>query len=315
MSASVVSARHRRQPSLPQRANRWQVLRRVLLPLLLALAGIAVLLYPVIVTQLNNAEQAQVAQAYAEQEKATPQETLNAELAEAQNYNSSRATGPILDPWLARVAEDNPGYQDYLSRLNLYDAMARVVIPKIKVDLPVYHGTSEDSLKRGIGHLYGSHLPVGGTGTHSVLTGHTGLREATLFDNLHKLEEGDAIYVGVAGEKLKYEVSEIQVVLPDDTDSLVPIPGKDLITLVTCTPYGINSHRLLVTAHRVPLEPGDDSAFEGQSTVWQWWMILLVCIAVVFILGLLWWIITMVRKSRTDSDAHKLLSEMEPEND
>jgi len=158
------------------------------------------------------------------------------------------ATGPAD----SANASDGPGL-DYLDQLRLgtSDTMARLRIPTIGASLPVFHGTSDEMLERGVGHLQGSALPVGGAGTNSVLTGHSGIPQSRLFTDLHDLVVGDVVTVEVVGETLTYQVDRIATVLPTETDLLQPVPGADLLTLVTCTPIGVNTHRLLVQAHRV----------------------------------------------------------------
>lgn len=136
--------------------------------------------------------------------------------------------------------------------------MARIKIPAINVDLPVYHGTSDQVLLEGVGHLEGTALPVGGPSTHAVLTGHRGLAEAELFTNLDRVEVGDTFTVEVFGEVLTYQVRQTQVVEPTDTETLYPVLGEDLITLVTCTPLGINTQRILVTGERITPTPIED---------------------------------------------------------
>lgn len=267
---------------------------------LLVVIGMLVMLYPVVSTALNNYGTTKAAREYAELEQSLPQEVKDLAWEEAHRYNEERSTGPILDPWLQQVREDNPDYSAYLEQLNLTDAMARMVIPSINVDLPIYHGTSEETLQRGLGHLYGSDLPVGGEGTHSVITGHTGLPNATMFDNLKNIKEGEAFYVQVAGHKLKYQVDQIQVVLPHETDSLRAEQGKDYITLITCTPYGINSHRLLVRGHQVPLEESDQQVFEQTyAPGMQWWMWALIAAVSLVALAFLWWLLRARKKART----------------
>ncbi|MDO4901006.1 MAG: class C sortase [Actinomyces sp.] len=248
------------------------------LPFILALAGALVLAYPVLATQHNNARQQEIADQYqARMDSASP-DLLGAELAGADKYNRELASSPILDPWLDQQRPDTPQYQAYLAELDLDQVMAQIVIPKIHVDLPIYHGTEADTLAQGVGHLFGTALPVGGTSTHSVLTGHTGLGSATLFDDLTKLQEGDAFYLTAAGRTLKYEVNDIRVVLPTETDSLNKVPGEDLVTLITCTPYGVNTHRLLVTGTRVPMDPVQAAAEQAAATPapmrgWMLWLI------------------------------------------
>ncbi|MFD5868267.1 class C sortase [Corynebacterium sp. NPDC060344] len=270
--------------------------KKALLPLLLVVAGLLVLLYPVVATQWNNAKQLEVAEEYSKFEREAPPDLLAEMMESAHGYNEGRTTGPILDPWLSRVGEDNSAYQEYLDELAMYDSMGRIVVPSAKADLPIYHGTTEEVLRKGVGHLYGSDLPVGGESTHSVLTGHTGLANATLFDNLKDVVEGDAIYVAVAGERLKYQVSDIRVVLPNDTEGLGVQQGKDLLTLITCTPYGINSHRLIVTGHRVPMDPAEEQAFDESGLTWQWWMWVILAFAAAILIGLIWWALKLRRE-------------------
>lgn len=261
--------------------------RRDLIPLLLVLLGIIVMCYPVVGTYYKNMQQTQVADAYRKSVTSHP-EDYSAMLDEARRYNQEKTGGPILDPWLARVSKDNRPYQDYLEQLNPTgnpaEPIAALAIPSIESVLPVYHGTDAEILDHGVGHLYGSALPVGGEGTHSVLTGHSGLTNATLFDHLNKVQVGDKVYITVFGEELAYEVDSIDVVLPTEISTLQPEAGNDLLTLITCTPYGINSHRLLVRAHRVSLDPQEaDEAFQSQSN-WQWWMTLVVAIVLLALL-------------------------------
>ena len=266
-------------------------LRKKVLPtLILAVIAVLILLYPVVVTQLNNWEQIRVADSYTQEIDTTNKELLAEQFESAQKYNKLRASGPILDPWLSRISEDNADYQAYLAELNAHSVMARLVVPSANIDLPVYHGTSEDILQKGVGHLYGSDLPVGGLGTHAVLTAHTGLVHATLFDHLSDVKEGEPLYVGVSGEKMKYEVRDIRVVLPEETSSLHSEADKDQITLITCTPYGINSHRLLVTAERVPFDDEAADAFSPSGLHWNWWMWALMGAASLIVVLTAWWL-------------------------
>lgn len=271
--------------------------KSVLLPVIVILLGVLVLLYPVVATQWNNVRQHNVANEYAQLQQSEPEDLLRKQFESALVYNQTHTKGPILDPWLTRIGTDNPEYQRYTQELDDYPVMARLIVPSGKIDLPVYHGTSDEVLQKGIGHLFGTDLPVGGEGTHAVLTGHTGLTSATLFDHLNDVKQGDAIYVQVSGEKLKYEVDEIQVVLPDDTESLKARDGEDRLTLITCTPYGINSHRLLVHSHRVPLEPEDD-VFEESAAQMQWWMWAIIIAALIILILLAWWLIRRSRQQK-----------------
>ncbi|MDO5034837.1 MAG: class C sortase [Actinomycetaceae bacterium] len=279
------------------RTNKREAAGRIAMPIFLTLLSIGIMLYPVVVTQLKNLEQIRVSSNYTAQEIQTDSGELSKTFKEAQEYNSSHASGPILDPWLARVSADNEDYQHYLAQLSTYEVMARLVIPKINVDLPVYHGSGEDSLQRGVGHLYGSDLPVGGDGTHSILTAHSGLRNATLFDNLVDLQVGDVFYIGVSGQRLKYQVYDTEVILPHEIESLAVAGDRDLVTLITCTPYGINSHRLLVHAEQVPMDEAEYASFnEPLKLNWQWWMFALMAGAVLLAIGMGLWARKQLRR-------------------
>ena len=155
------------------------------------------------------------------------------------------------------VAEASSRDEAYMACLNINDdeVMGIVEIPKIDVELPIYHTTDEDVLQIGAGHLEGSSLPVGGESTHAVISAHRGLPSATLFTDLDQLVEGDHFLLHILDDTLCYEVDQITVVEPDQTESLSVVEGEDLVTLLTCTPYGVNTHRLLVRGHRVPYVP------------------------------------------------------------
>ena len=284
----------------PQVARRKVLRERFVtwLPLVLVLVGVAVLLYPVMATQHNNDEQQRLAEMYTSSVEAAGPDTVAKERASAQTYNDSLESAPILDPWLESQRPDTPQYQAYLHEMDIDPVMARIVIPSIHVSLPVFHGTESRTLTEGVGHLFGTSLPIGGPSTHAVLTGHTGLSTATMFDNLNQVKKGDAFYVSSLGQTLKYEVVDITVVKPEETDSLRKVPGRDLITLITCTPYGVNSHRLLVTGERVPMDPTAAAAEEAEAlpAPMQIWMkaiivaVVIILAVVAGILGRLWWL-------------------------
>ena len=284
----------------------------LLMPAIVVILGLLVMMYPVVSTAWNNYGTSKAAQEYAKLEKSVPQEVKDKSWEEAHDYNERRATGPILDPWLNRIHPDDPEYGFYLDQLNDNEAMARLIFPAIDADLPVYHGTSDETLQRGLGHLYGSDLPVGGSGTHSVITGHTGLSNATMFDNLNKAQKGDTFYVQVSGYKLKYEVDQIKVVRPDETDDLHVADGNDYITLITCTPYGINSHRLLVRGHQVPMEESEDTVFDqNNASNWQWWMYALVAIALSIGVAFAWWLWRQRKSMRRNNSKKGTASKVE----
>ncbi|WP_390884218.1 class C sortase [Actinomyces viscosus] len=288
-------------PEGERKAERRKRLReRVLtwLPLVLVLVGVAVLIYPVVATQHNNDEQQRLADMYTASVEAAGPDAVAEERASAETYNNQLESAPILDPWLESQRPDTPQYQAYLHEMDIDPVMARIVIPSIHVSLPVYHGTDTRTLASGVGHLFGTSLPIGGPSTHAVLTGHTGLPTATMFDNLTQVKKGDAFYVSSLGQTLKYEVVDITVVTPEETDSLRKVPGRDLVTLITCTPYGVNSHRLLVTGERVPMDPTAAAAEEAEAlpTPMQTWMkVIIVAVVIILavvagILGRLWWL-------------------------
>ena len=244
----------------PERGTERPHSRRGLLrlvPLLLVLAGMIVLLYPVLATQYNNIKQREFAVQYNNQVQAASPDALATERERARDYNATLSGVPILDPYLSGVSSVplSAASQQYRATLSSFEAMARVRVPTASIDLPVYHGTSDDVIAKGAGHLYGTSVPVGGTSTHAVLTSHTGMSNATLFDHLAKVKQGELMYIDVAGETLAYQVDSIKIVLPTEIDDLQVVEGADLLTLFTCTPYAVNTHRLLVTGHRVPYDP------------------------------------------------------------
>ena len=159
----------------------------------------------------------------------------------------------------------------YAEQLTVGGVMAYVDIPKISVYLPVQHGTEAETLERAVGHVVGTSLPVGGESTHAVLSAHSGMASSKLFSDIDQLTEGDIFYIHVLGEVLAYEVDSINIVLPTDTSLLQIEEGEDLVTLVTCTPFGINTHRLLVRGHRVPYTPEQETTAAAEKPVASSW--------------------------------------------
>jgi sortase family protein len=239
--------------------------------LVFIIAG-TVLGYAPVATVVNNLRQHQQSQEYSQQiarrESTSEGKALNkAAIQKARNYNSSLNGIPILDPFLDEVENSSAKYQQYLGVLADSDVMSRIRVESAGIDLPVRHGTDDSSIATGAGHVYGTALPVGGDGNRSVLTAHTGMQSATLFDNLVKVRKGDLMVVETYGEKMTYKVTDIRTVLPSQSDALTAVPGKDLLTLMTCTPYGVNTHRLLVTGERVPNQPEKSSSSVVSSEV------------------------------------------------
>lgn len=183
--------------------------------------------------------------------------------------------GAQADPFSngERLSSQSAQDQRYGRLLNEgHGIMGRVSIPKISVDLPIYHGTGDKQLSFGSGHLYGTSLPVGGNNTHAVITGHRGMVQAQMFTRLDEMREGDFIYISTMNRTLAYEVDRITVIEPTDTSQLRIVPGQDRLTLMTCTPYGINSHRLLVSGHRVsiPVPAPDPTDLHDGRTAGAW---------------------------------------------
>ena len=178
-----------------------------------------------------------------------------AEWARANAYNEALLPSILPDSFAVAEASDEPD-EEYMACLNIAgdEMMGTVEIPKIDIELPIYHTTDEEVLEKAAGHLEGSSLPVGGESTHAVISAHRGLPSASLFTDLDQLEEGDHFLLHILDETLAYEVDKISVVEPEETQDLAVEEGEDLVTLLTCTPYGVNSHRLLVRGHRVPYE-------------------------------------------------------------
>ena len=236
-----------------------------LLPILF-LAGLGIFSYPFVSNWINERQAALWIGDYEEQVSALSKEEKEEQRAKAEAYNNALIGQPVEDPFVPGSGVQLP--QNYLEVLNVTDVMAYIEIPRIKVLLPVYHGVGEEALKNGAGHMEGTSLPVGGSGTHCLLTGHTGLPEAKLFTDLTDLEVGDQFYIRVLESELVYQVDRIRVIEPDDLGSLYTQEGEDYVTLITCTPYGVNSHRLLVRGSRiyqktetVALAGGDDRGY------------------------------------------------------
>ena len=222
------------------------------------LLALGLTLYPVISNYVNQKYASQIQTAYQEVMEQVDDAALREAKEQADIYNHSLIPGASTEDAYSQEGL-LAASADYDSQLNLAGngIMGYVEIPKISVNLPIYHGTENDSLERGIGHLLGSSLPVGGESTHSILSGHSGMASQKMFTDLEQLIIGDVFYLHVLDETLAYQVVEINTVLPYDTSLLGIVPGEDLCTLVTCTPYGVNTHRLLVRGSRIPYEEAE----------------------------------------------------------
>lgn len=204
---------------------------------ILFIAGVLLLTYPAISNLVNQHSQSHAIENYDMVSNDLSSEEKEMELEKARKFNAN-----------LYASGSTNGYENTLNISN--GIMCHIKIPKIDMELPVYHGTSEGVLRQGAGHIENTSLPVGGKSTHCTISGHTGLPSTKMFTNITKLEEGDIFIIKVLGKTLTYEVEDINTVLPEDSSKLAIQNGRDLCTLVTCTPYGVNSHRLLVTGHR-----------------------------------------------------------------
>lgn len=214
--------------------------------ILIFLVGLSVMLYPTVSDYVNQKNQSRAVASYSEEVENLSDVDYRAYFDAADDYNRRLAETP--DAFYR--PEEVSGYTDTLD-VSGTGIMGYITISKIGVELPVYHGTSDGVLQVAAGHLEGSSLPVGGAGTHAVISAHRGLPSAKLFTNLDELEVGDTFTITVLDRVLTYEVDQISIVLPTETDLLQPVEGKDYVTLMTCTPYGINTHRLLVRGKRI----------------------------------------------------------------
>lgn len=214
--------------------------------ILIFLAGLGFISYPTVSNLWNQAHQSRAIATYSKQVEKLDDSENKKMLKAARKYNKSLLKKS--DHWKLSK-KDKKKYESLLD-VSGTGIMGYIEVPKIDCSLPIYHGTDEGALQIAIGHLEGSSLPVGGKSSHCVLSGHRGLPSARLFTDLDQMEEGDTFILNILGHKLAYEVDQIKVVLPEEMSDLEIQEGKDLCTLVTCTPYGINTHRLLVRGHR-----------------------------------------------------------------
>lgn len=265
--------------------------RRLLTVLLtvLLLTGVGLILYPPFGNSLAEYQQRQAIKKMQDYVAQMETEQCSLEWDQAVKYNQTRNVVSIGDPF--ETVDVQP--ESYFDILDFDDGiMAELLIPGIEVDLPIYHGTEDTALEQGVGHLYQTSLPIGGEGTHAVLVGHTGLPGTMLLTDLEQLKIGERFYIRVMDNMLTYQVDQILVVEPDDTSALEAVQGEDYVTLVTCTPYGINMHRLLVRGTRV-IDEEESRLFEEEMHVAKdmqespWKTVLVIGAAAVLAAGLL----------------------------
>lgn len=234
------------------------------LGIFIVVIGIVIILYPIISNIVASYTQTVSIIDYEKDLENYNQEKIQEELEKAKKYNEKLAQ-EYIDESLEEESEDSTSMINYLEILNVDHKIGIVCIPKIDVYLPIYHGADESSLEIGVGHLENTSFPVGGNGTHAVLSGHSGLVRCKVFDNIDKLEIGDKFYIKCLDKNLTYQVDQIKVVEPDDDREIRIQKGKDYLTLLTCTPYGINSHRLLVRGTRIADEEFPEENIEVEA--------------------------------------------------
>ncbi|HEL2591162.1 class C sortase [Streptococcus suis] len=226
--------------------------KQTILLKLIFVFGLLITVYPLISQFYYRYESDREVESFYEQAQQLPSEEVSKRLEKARAYNQTLDPSKMQDPY---SEEEKAGIAEYARMLEVKEKIGFVEIPKINERIAIYAGTTEDVLQKGAGHLEGSSLPVGGESTHTVISAHRGLPNASLFTNLDRLKIGDQFYIHNIAETLAYEVDQILVVEPSDFDPVMVQSGEDYATLLTCTPYMINSHRLLVRGHRVPYEP------------------------------------------------------------
>lgn len=253
--------------------------------LLFFLIGLLIMLYPFISNFRNRMKTENLIGVYNGDVDKTSQRKLAEAFRKAQTYNRNHTVNTIVDIF----NQDSPVRDEYMSLLNLSGngMMGYIEIPEIHQRLVIYHGTGDEVLQKGCGHIAGTSLPVGGKSTHSVLAAHRGLPSAKLFTDIDRLKEGDEFYVFVLNHTLAYKVDQIKTVKPDNLDDLQIVKGKDYVTLFTCTPYAVNTHRLLVRGHRVPYVPKDNATRTVMDSFEKCWIIIFV-IGIIALAVVLW---------------------------
>ena len=250
------------------------------------LLGLGIFLYPTISNWLATRVHYSEISSYDKKIKALKKKEIERREKEAAEYNKQVQTTKktFADPF----AEEKNNQEAYADALNLGDAMGYIEISKINIKLPIYQGTSEEVLSRGVGHLDHSSLPVGGKNTHAILTGHRGLPSAKLFTDLDKLSEGDFFYIHSLDKVLAYRVDQIKVVLPHETDDLQIVENQDYTTLITCTPYGVNTNRLLVRGERVAFNQKEKQEISTELFMFNKWTIIVPILLLSVFLGVIY---------------------------
>ena len=251
---------------------------------LMLLGGLGLLFYPDIAHYLNDRNMSGLIQEFHEEVRGLTEDEIAEQFRLAEAYNESLTGFAIEDPFVPNSgAVIAPAA--YLAALSTGNMMARLQIPSREIDLPVFHTTASAVLDRGVGHIEATSLPIGGSSTHAVLTGHSGLTYHQMFNGLLDMETGEQFFITVLDRTLAYQVDQILTVLPHQVESLQIYPGEDFVTLITCTPYAINTHRLLVRGTRIPYEPGmvEEIEPEAEREI-DWRLVVIIVIALLFLL-------------------------------
>lgn len=251
--------------------------------------GLLILLYPFVSSWYNDNQLVAQVKAYEDEVSNIDPTYAKAEFKKAQEYNDSLRGDPVKDPFVPGSGRALP--ENYTSILNYNGMMGVLEIPEINVNLPIQHGSSEEVLKRAIGHMEGTSLPIGSKGGHALLTGHTGLPDATLLTDLTKLKVGSEFYIKILGREFVYEVDDIQIILPEEFEKVDLSGEEEFVTLVTCTPYGVNSHRLLVRGRRVSTI--NKTLHIGSDRSWLYYILFAVCIS-----GMIFTSVVLIRSKK-----------------
>lgn len=285
-----------KEKKVNKKKSRW-VFRLILL------LGFLVMVYPLVSKLYYRIESNDQVETFSSGAKKLDTKEIDRRINLAKAFNESLSGKIASDPYSRKQQEE--GRKEYARMLEVEEMIGTVDIPKINQKLPVYAGTSEDILQKGVGHLEGTSLPIGGNSTHSVLTAHSGLPEATLFTHLNQLEIGDKFYIENIEGIIAYQVDQIKVIEPSNFDDLLISPGHDYVTLLTCTPIMINTHRLIVRGHRVPYVPAVDEEYIRENrNNWIFRILFFASLALILLL-----IILILKLRRDNKEYFKKISE------
>lgn len=274
----------------------------VLVPIVIFMIGAGIFLYPALSNYINTLQHNKTIQTYQAKLSSTDQAELDALWNEANAYNDQLAGETLRDPFVLGSGYVLPEHYENVLNPQGDGVMGYIEIDKIDVRLPIYHGTSEEVLKQGVGHIEFSSLPIGGLNRHCVLSAHRGLPSSLLFTHLDEMEIGDRFYIHVLNEVHAYQVDSIETILPEELSFLHLDPNQDWVTLLTCTPYGVNTHRLLVRGHRIEYVEPTAQEEQQSSSLPKWLQEYIVSIGIGLFILLLLIIIWILRKKRKGNE-------------